>query len=191
MAAARYAKRGRNTVARRSFLDVFPHATLWTTELHEMLLIGSLSPIELDLDRITARYSQPPVEQALRDVGIDSPAALLATFVTDRTGLLRFAANAPAVTDNRPRIEYAPWVRPDEITRALPEMLALRTEPSLLHADEAFWRAEARELDLLQNFYTAGIAAYNRDKELWSRSIQHVMAEDGRNAYYRWVVGGG
>jgi spermidine synthase len=25
----------------RSFLDVFPHATLWTTELHEMLLIGS------------------------------------------------------------------------------------------------------------------------------------------------------
>lgn len=82
-------------------------------------------------------------------------------------------------------------MRPDEITRASPEMLTLRTEPSLLHADEAFWRAEARELDLLQNFYTAGIAAYNRDKELWSRSIQHVMAEDGRNAYYRWVVGGG
>jgi spermidine synthase len=175
----------------RSFLDAFPYATLWTTELHEMLLIGSLSPIELDLNQITARYSQPPVEQALRDVGIDSPAALLATFVTDRAGLVRFAANAPAVTDDRPRIEYAPWVRLDEITRTLPEMLALRTEPPLLHADGAFWRAEARELDLLQNFYTAGIAAYNRDKELWSRSIQHVMAEDGRNAYYRWVVGGG
>jgi spermidine synthase len=91
----------------RSFLDAFPHATLWTTELHEMLLIGSLSPIELDLNQITARFSQPPVEQTLREVGIDSPAALLATFVTDRTGLLRFAANAPAVTDNHPRIEYA------------------------------------------------------------------------------------
>ncbi len=175
----------------RSFLDVFPDATLWTTELHEMLLIGSLSPIELDLNRITARFSQPPVEQALREVGIDSPAALLATFVTDRAGLVRFAANTPAVTDNRPRIEYAPWVRPDEITRVLPEMLSLRTEPSLLHADGAFWTAETKDRDLLMNFYTAGIAAYNRDQELWSRSIQHVMAEDGRNAYYRWVVGGG
>ncbi|HEY6412151.1 MAG TPA: fused MFS/spermidine synthase [Edaphobacter sp.] len=29
----------------RSFLDAFPYATLWTTELHEMLLVGSASPI--------------------------------------------------------------------------------------------------------------------------------------------------
>jgi spermidine synthase len=26
----------------RSFLDVFPYATLWTSEFHEMLLVGSL-----------------------------------------------------------------------------------------------------------------------------------------------------
>lgn len=32
----------------RSFLDVFPSATLWTTELHEMLLIGSFTPIGAD-----------------------------------------------------------------------------------------------------------------------------------------------
>src|ERR1700740_35203 len=30
----------------QSFLDVFPYATLWSTELHEMLLIGSFAPIE-------------------------------------------------------------------------------------------------------------------------------------------------
>lgn len=175
----------------RSFLDVFPYATLWTTELHEMLLIGSFSPIELDLNRITARFNQPPIEQALREVGVDSPAALLATFVTDRAGLVRFAANAPAVTDDRPRIEYAPWVRPNEITRVLPEMLSLRTKPPLLHADVAFWTAEAKDLDVLINFYAAGIAAYNHDQELWSRSMQHVIAADGDNAYYRWVIGGG
>jgi hypothetical protein len=29
----------------RSFLDVFPYPTLWTTELHETLLVGSLSPM--------------------------------------------------------------------------------------------------------------------------------------------------
>ena len=61
----------------RSFLDVFPHASLWTTEFHEMLLIGSFEPIELDVPRIAARFDQPEVAAALREVGIASPAALL------------------------------------------------------------------------------------------------------------------
>ena len=95
----------------RSFLDVFPYATLWTSEFHEMLLVGSLQPIELDAARISARFGQPGVRNALQDVGVASPAALLATWVTDREGLVRFAADAPAVTDDQPRIEYAPWVR--------------------------------------------------------------------------------
>jgi len=71
----------------RSFLDVFPHVSLWTTEFHEMLLIGSFEPIELDPPLIAARFDQPEVAAALREVGIASPAALLATWVTDRAGL--------------------------------------------------------------------------------------------------------
>jgi spermidine synthase len=37
----------------RSFLDVFPYASLWTTEAHEMLLVGSPDPIELHAERET------------------------------------------------------------------------------------------------------------------------------------------
>src|SRR5262249_47490940 len=37
-----------------SFLDAFPYASLWTTEFHEMLLVGSVEPIELDVSRIAA-----------------------------------------------------------------------------------------------------------------------------------------
>jgi spermidine synthase len=70
----------------RSFLDVFPHATLWTTEFHEMLLVGSSEPIELDAARIAQRFARGGVSAALSDVGIGSPAALLATYVTDRAG---------------------------------------------------------------------------------------------------------
>jgi len=36
----------------RSFLDVYPQATLWTTEIHEMLFVGSIEPIDLDVPRI-------------------------------------------------------------------------------------------------------------------------------------------
>ncbi|MGB6193171.1 MAG: fused MFS/spermidine synthase, partial [Terracidiphilus sp.] len=115
----------------RSFLDVFPHATLWTTELHEMLLVGSFSPIELDAPRIEQRFAQPAVRAALSAVGISSPAALLATWITDRKGLEGFAENIRPVTDDNPRIEYAPWVRPNEITRTLPRLLALQIDPPL------------------------------------------------------------
>jgi len=87
----------------RSFLDAFPYASLWTTEFHEMLLVGSAEPIELDVSRIAACFDQPKVAAALREVGIASPAALLATWVTDRAELERYADGAPAVTDDRIR----------------------------------------------------------------------------------------
>lgn len=94
----------------QSFVQVFPYAALWTTELHEMMLVRSMQPIELDVPRIRARFAQPAVATALREVGIASPAALLATWVTDRAGLQYYAADAQPVTDDRPRIEYAPWL---------------------------------------------------------------------------------
>ncbi|MUF08388.1 spermidine synthase, partial [Pseudomonas sp. CCM 7893] len=124
----------------RSFLDVFPYATLWTSEFHEMLLVGSMEPIELDTARIRQRFEQASVSSALGEVGIDSAATLLATWVTDRQGLERFVADALPVTDDQPRIEYAPWVRNKEISRVLPALLDLRVPVPLLNADAAFLR---------------------------------------------------
>ena len=115
----------------RSLLDVFPYVTLWSTEFHEMMLIGSHQPLALDPEQIRDRYEQPTVKAALTAVGIPSPQALLATYVTDRAGLERYVQDAPPVTDDRPLIEYADWVRPREITRVLPTVM--RTHLSLIH----------------------------------------------------------
>ena len=79
----------------RSFLDAFPYATAWTTELHEMLLVGSASPIELDARRIEQRFSEGRVAFVLSEVGVESAAALMATWITGREGLERYAAGAP------------------------------------------------------------------------------------------------
>jgi spermidine synthase len=173
----------------RSFLDVFPYATLWTTELHEMLLVGSYSPLELDSVQITNRFNQSDVSTALQAVGISSPAALLATWVTGRDGLERYAAQARSVTDDYPRIEYAPWVRPREITRTLPELLSLRTDPPLLDGDTVLRGEVTRQSESLLDFYAAGIAAYNGDREQWSEAMQRVMAVGDTNPYYRWIAG--
>jgi spermidine synthase len=173
----------------RSFLDVFPYATLWSSELHEMLLIGSFEPIVLDWPRIALRASQPSVADALREVGIGSPAALLATWVTDRAGLERFAGTARAVTDDRPSIEYGAWVRPQEIVRVLPALREVATEPPIIGADDAV-RANVRsERMSLWQFYHAGLRAYSGDRARWERQMQAVAGKVGANPYYRWFGG--
>lgn len=174
----------------RSFLDAFPHASLWTTDVHEMLLIGSDAPLTLDVPRIIRRFDQPEVSRALAEVGIASPAALLATWVTDRAGLERYAGNTPAVTDDRPRIEYSSWARPGEALRVLPQMLALRSEPPLDGADPAFRTSVGMESDRLVAFYDAVLSGQTGDRARWARNISRVMNEDGQNPYYLWFVGG-
>jgi spermidine synthase len=174
----------------RSFLDVFPHASLWTTDFHEMLLVGSRAPLDLDVTRIVQRFAQPDVAMTLREVGIASPAALLATWVTDRAGLERYAGDMPPVTDDRPRIEYGAWTRRGEFERALTRLLDLRSEPPLHGGDTSLVSAIAAERGRLLTFYAAGLHAQNGERALWARDIGRVIREDGQNPYYRWFTGG-
>ncbi|EIF31145.1 putative spermidine synthase with an N-terminal membrane domain [Burkholderia sp. Ch1-1] len=175
----------------QSFIQVFPYAALWTTELHEMMLIGSMQPIELDVPRIESRFAQPQVAAALREVGVASPAALLATWITDRAGLAYYTAEAAPVTDDRPRIEYAAWVRQDGFPDTLMHLLALRSEPPLRHADGMFRAALNAERGALQSFYAAGLDAYRGERDAWSRDIGDALQARPDNPYFRWFVGGG
>ncbi|MBD9611490.1 fused MFS/spermidine synthase [Pseudomonas sp. PDM02] len=173
----------------RSFLDVFPYANVWTSEFHEMLLVGSMEPIALDVAKISERFQQDSVRSTLQDVGIGSANTLLATWVTDRTGLERFAADAPPVTDDQPRIEYAPWVRAKEISRVLPALLDLHVAPPLVNADAGFIERMNAHQQRLMQFYRASLHAYDGDRDAWARDIREVMRGDGGNPYYRWFVG--
>ena len=173
----------------RSFLDVFPHASLWTTEFHEMLLVGSNQPMELDAQRIQARFSQPAVAESLKEVGIGSAEALLATWITDERGLARYASDALPVTDDQPRIEYAAWVRPREITRTLPALLSLHSDAPLENAGAGFKGAVDDKWKQLRLFYDVGLHAYNGNRKAWANDVGEVMREDGDNPYYRWFVG--
>jgi len=173
----------------RSFIDAFPHASLWTTELHEMLLVGSNEPLVLDVRRFEERFGQPDVSRALSEAGVRSASALLATWVSGREGLERYAAGAEPVTDDRPRIEYATWTRRDEFVRVLPGVLALQTDPPLVNADEGFTASVATERTRLMKFYDAGLRASAGDRDSAAAILQQVLSEDGGNPYFRWMAG--
>jgi hypothetical protein len=136
--------------------------------------------------RIIERSNQPEVASALRDVGISSPEALMATWITDRAGLETYAGNALPVTDDEPRIEYADWVRADELQRVLPRFIELRIDPPLHGADDFFVKSMAMERQRLLVFYQAALNAYAGHQELWARDMQRVLEGDGGNPYYRW-----
>ena len=173
----------------RSFLDVFPHASAWTTELHEVLLVGSASPIELDGVRIARRFARPGVAGALAEVGIESPEALLATWVTGRAGLEGYAGDALPVTDDRPRIEHAAWVRRGEIQRVLPRLLDLASDVPLLPADPLRAPVEAERRELL-GFYRFSLHLMAGERDAAGAALREVLARDPRNPYYLWVAYG-
>ncbi|MGH6760761.1 MAG: fused MFS/spermidine synthase [Phyllobacterium sp.] len=172
----------------RSFIDVFPHASLWTTELHEMLMIGSLEPMVLDLPTISQRFDDAGIRDTLAEIGVASPAALLSTWITDRDGLVKFSGSTPPVTDDRPRIEYAPWVRPNEFAPVLAELFALRKDAPVKGVDENFWGEFNRERDLLDTFYQAGIYAYIGDRRGWGTQMDKLRAAHSQNPYYAWFM---
>jgi spermidine synthase len=174
----------------RSFIDVFPYVSLWTTEVHEMMLIGSIQPMVLDVGRISTRFTRPEVAAALAEVGIDSPAALLATWVSDREGLLEFVAGAPPVTDDRPRIEVAPWLRPGEMARVLPTVLAVTTDPPLRGADDEFVAAVDRHRGELGLLFQALQASLEGERQREAESLWRLRRAAPDNPYYAWIAPG-
>lgn len=172
----------------RSFIDIFPYASIWSTELHEAMLIGSRQPLVLDASRISARFSQPQTSAALAEVGVGSPAALIATWITDRNGLEGFAADAPAVTDDRPGIEYASWLRPGEFARTFAHLQRFSSDPQLKGAGPNFVSSLAAERNELDTFYRIGLSVYAGDRIQYARDIARMTQAGRENPYYRWFI---
>jgi spermidine synthase len=174
----------------RSFLDAFPHVSLWSTELHEMLLLGSERPLRVDSARVASRFAAPETARALAEVGVESAEAALATFVTGREGLGRYAAGAPPVTDDRPLIEHAAWVRRGELVRVLPRLLELAADLPLAPLDPLREAARAERAEL-HAFYRAALLEMEGRRAEATRALAQPLARDPGNLYYRWVVRGG
>ena len=172
----------------QSILEVFPYVTVWSTDVFEVMVIGSMRPMKMDAQQIRERLALPAVHKALAEVGIGNPAALLATYMMDREGLKQFAGEAEPVTDNRPRIEYAPWVRPGEFTRILPRLLELAVPVPLSNASQQLRDEIQAEQQTLFDFYRGTLAGYV-DRKAWEMYMKRVFSRDGNNPYYRWFIG--
>ncbi len=89
-----------------SMLEVFPNVQLWIPARAEAVLLASDGPLTVDAVQWAKRWENPAVKQSLADVGYDTPESMLGAYLIGDVGLRRYVGNLPAVTDDRPAIEY-------------------------------------------------------------------------------------
>jgi len=99
----------------KSFLDVFPHMSLWVASncLNKHgLLLGTLEPLRIDCARIAAAMDRPTTARDLKEIAIDDVYDLLDCHVADADAIRALVAHDPVNTDDRSLLEFGCAVRP-------------------------------------------------------------------------------
>ncbi len=87
----------------RTFLDVFPHATLW---LGGNLMVGSVGPLKVDPALFADKRANPRIAEALDAIGLSSFETLTSWYLAGPEEMRRFVGTGPLLTDDRPVVEY-------------------------------------------------------------------------------------
>ena len=90
----------------RTFLSVFPDATLWG--LNSSMIVGTQAPLRIDRPLLDARYQSlpPSVLDNLSLIQMGTPDELLKQFVARADELAAYVGPGPIITDRQPSIEY-------------------------------------------------------------------------------------
>lgn len=93
----------------RTFLEVFPHATLWNDG---EFMVGTAEPLQIAPGTIDRMREHPPTREALRVVGLTSFAELCALYTAGPDEMRALVGPGPILTDDRPLVEYHHWLPP-------------------------------------------------------------------------------
>jgi spermidine synthase len=122
-----------------TFFDAFPNGTLWANLRdglgYDMVFMGQIEPLKIDLDDVQRRFSRPDyaaVRQSLADIGINSPYDLFSTYTGAGSDLRPWTRSALINTDRNLRLSYlAGWgINSDMADRLYREMLKYRQPPA-------------------------------------------------------------
>jgi spermidine synthase len=122
-----------------TFFDAFPNGTLWANlregQGYDMVFMGQIEPLKIDLDEIQRRFNRPDyaaVRQSLADIEINSPYDLFSTYTGTGSDLQPWTQGALINTDKDLRLSYlAGWgINSDMADGLYREMLKYRRPPS-------------------------------------------------------------
>src|SRR5262245_44856170 len=98
----------KSTVA--TFFEVFPNGAIWGNTYqgkgHDMVLLGRVEPLRINLDEIDRRVASSKIAQSLSDVGMKSALDLFATYAGRRSDLTAWLKDAVVNLDRNLRMQY-------------------------------------------------------------------------------------
>lgn len=90
-----------------TFVSVFPQSALWMVGDGDLLMTGSLDPIEPRLANIPSAWDRPGVAADLGRVGVAGPFGVLSLWAGDGDALRALGGGAPLQTDDRMALEFS------------------------------------------------------------------------------------
>ncbi len=96
-----------------TFFEVFPNGAVFTNtymgEGYDVVLVGQVEPLQINVDQIEARLQSPEYQQvkaSLAEIGFQSAAALLGTYVGQPSDMKAWLADAQINRDRNLRLQY-------------------------------------------------------------------------------------
>ncbi|MFC1525220.1 fused MFS/spermidine synthase [Candidatus Latescibacterota bacterium] len=90
----------------RSFLEVFPEATLWDVNSQHLVVIGSKTPLRIDYALWSERLASRKAGAHLREVHLEDPLGILSHFMLDARAMEEYCSGVPLNSDDRPYVEF-------------------------------------------------------------------------------------
>jgi spermidine synthase len=131
-----------------TFFEVFPNGTVWGNPYHgqghDMVLLGEVEPLRIDLDRMEQRVDyrgDSKMAQSLTEVGMNAPVDLFATYAGRALDLKPWLHGAAINRDRNLRMQYLAGIglNLDDSAAIYAGMLAYRRFP-----EDIFSSAEGR-----------------------------------------------
>jgi spermidine synthase len=142
-----------------TFFEVFPNGAIFGNTYdgkgHDMVLLGQVEPLRIDLDKMEERLRHPDytrVVQSLAEIGMRSPVDLFATYAGRGSDLVDWLKDAPINRDRNLRMQYlaGTGLNLDDSAAIYSSMLGYRRFPA-----EIFVSAQGR-VSLLQQAIESG-----------------------------------
>src|SRR5450432_2651878 len=96
-----------------TFLEVFPYGTVWANTIngsgYDLIFMGQADALTIDLDELQQRLNRPGyarVAQSLRDIGVNSPVDLFATYAGRKSDLKAWYGGVELNRDRDLRLQY-------------------------------------------------------------------------------------
>jgi spermidine synthase len=129
-----------------TFMQAFPYGTLWANTIdgegYDMVFMGQVEPLKIDVDEVQKRLDRPdyaPVLKSLSDIGIGSAIDLLSTYAGQKSDFGPWLQGADINRDGDLKLQYlGGWgINSHLETEIYRQMLSYRRRPTNLFAGSA------------------------------------------------------